>query len=305
MLAQVINQEYDRQFNGGSVARNHQNHQNDEINNPESKMNLAYYQKCKLLVEAVNSLLLRVEEKQLLKELRARGGWFAELTQKKIDTMCQSYFWLKNNEDLNLASITHEALLKLLKLKDRIKSQVVELFQQQAEGILTTKLLKKLQNIATVGTSQLGAIAKVAVGMDGRQGAIVCKHLAKVVETIDKQNEETQEILLSIASDLEESVNVDDTESVQSFTEKLMAAEEMLANQIEVEVVREAIKNKSVEPGGKALQSLQKFNVLLTKTKRVGEDLLQSSSKLTGNIKSEIETRLATLGHVQLSLDFT
>ena len=304
MLAQVINQEYDRQFNGGSAARNHQNHQNDDINSPESKMNLAYYQKCKLLVEAINSLLLQVEEKQLIKELRARGGWFAELTQKRIDTMCQSYFWLKNN-DFNLASITHEALLKLLKLKDRIKAKVVELFQQQAEGILTTRVLKKLQNIATVEMSQLGAIAKVAVGMDGRQGAIVCKHLAKVVETIDKQSPESQEILLSIASDLEESVNVDDTESVQSFTEKLMAAEEMLANQIEVEVVREAIKNKSVEPGGKALQSLQKFNVLLTKTKRVGEDLLQSSSKLTGNIKSEIETRLATLGHVQLSLDFT
>ena len=304
MLAQVINQEYDRQFNGGSAARNHQNHQNDDINSPESKMNLAYYQKCKLLVEAINSLLLQVEEKQLIKELRARGGWFAELTQKRIDTMCQSYFWLKNN-DFNLASITHEALLKLLKLKDRIKAKVVELFQQQAEGILTTRVLKKLQNIATVEMSQLGAIAKVAVEMDGRQGAIVCKHLAKVVETIDKQSPESQEILLSIASDLEESVNVDDTESVQSFTEKLMAAEEMLANQIEVEVVREAIKNKSVEPGGKALQSLQKFNVLLTKTKRVGEDLLQSSSKLTGNIKSEIETRLATLGHVQLSLDFT
>jgi len=267
-------------------------------------MNIAFYRKCALLVKSVNNFPPEMEEKNILKELKSKGGWLAELTPKKLNLFCQHYFWIKYNDKLDLAKITHEALLKLLKLKDNIKTKIIEIFQEREEEILSVPVLNKLKNIAVLELSRLGTVAKLATEMDGKQGLITCKHLAKVADAISKQNEDTQEILLTLASELSEVVAIEDVESVKEFSNKVLAAEEMLANQIDVEIVKESLQSETAEYGSDCLRSLAKFNSLLIQTKAEGEEILSSSNALTGSIKAEIEQRLNTLGHVQLNLNF-
>ena len=110
--------------------------------------------------------------------------------------------------------------------------------------------------------------------------------------------------MLAIAVEASEAVNVDDKDSLESFESKVMAAEEMLANRMKPEVVKEAINSGCVEPTGTVLKALTKFNQKLAEAKKFGENCISSFSQINGEAKEEIKQRLKVLGSIQLSLNF-
>ena len=278
-------------------------------NQEEGQINALFLHKCKKLIDFYQSEE-GLSEKELLKALKQKGGWFSELTNTKIQHMISSYWWVLSQEmsEQDLSLFTSEAFQKFLKLKDKVKTKIWEIFNCEEnhdyEGIITTKILAKLKDHAIAEMSQLGAIAVLACEQEGKAGLIARKIISEVTQKIEKTDEETQASLLKISAEIAETTNIADTESLKSFKGQMLAAEELLANQVPFEEVKKALEQDILEPSGESFSLLGKFNASLSKTKQKGESLISSTKQVSGKIREELEEKLNALGNIQLALDF-
>lgn len=266
--------------------------------------------KCNAIVNYFKNAPPEAEEKQLIKELRAKGGWYSELSPKKIHNMCSAHHWCDRAADVsfNFRWFTFSAFQKFISLKDGVKWKIWEIWSEEdcefTGEVITLPLLKKLKDMAMCRLSDLGTIADVASEMEGKGGLIARRIVAQVTELIEKSDEVSKEELLAIASDASEGVNPDDKDSLESFRLKVVAAEEMLANRIDPKIVEEAIASGCVEPTGTTLKALAKFNQKLVEAKKFGESCISSAAQISGEAKKEIKCRLNALGDIQLALNF-
>ena len=280
-------------------------------NKQDSAMIESWLDKCDSLVDYFQSAPSEAEEKQLVRELKAKGGWYSELSPKRINDMCAAHHWCNratNEINFDFRWFTFSAFQKFISLRDGVKWKIWEVWSEEdcelSGEIITIPLLKKLKDMATCRLSELKMIADLASEMEGKGGLIARKVVAQVTELIEKSDESSKEELLAIASDASEGVNLDDKESLESFRFKVTAAEEMLANRMAPEVIKEAIASGCVEPTGTTLKALAKFNQNLANAKKFGESCISSFSQISGEAKKEIKHRLKYLGDIQLALNF-
>lgn len=309
-IAQLIRSEHQSRFESVNSAELAQKNIH-LINKEDSAMIKCWLDKCELLVRFFQSASPEISEKQLNKEIKAKGGWYSELSPKKISDMCAAHHWCDRAADeikFNFRWFTLAAFQKFISLKDGVKWTIWEVWSEEncefGGEVITLPILKKLKDMAMCRLSELKTIATLASEMEGKGGYIARKVVAKVTELIEKTDESTKEELLAIAVETSEAVNVDDKDSLESFESKVMAAEEMLANRMEPEVVKEAIASGCVEPTGTTLKALTKFNQKLAEAKKFGENCISSFSQINGEAKEEIKQRLKVLGSIQLSLNF-
>lgn len=313
-IAQLIRSEHQSQLESvvlADPAELAQKNIQSLINKEDSTMIKCWLDKCKLLVRFFQSASPEISEKQLNKEIKAKGGWYSELSPKKISDMCAAYHWVEMATEqigYEFRWFTFQSFQKFIGLSNKLKLTIWEVWNSNdcefAGEIITLPILKKLKDMAMCRLSELKAIATLASEMEGKGGYIARKVVAKVTELIEKTDESTKEELLAIAIEASEVVNVDDKDSLESFESKVMAAEEMLANRMEPEVVKEAIDSGCVEPTGTVLKALTKFNQKLAEAKKFGENCISSFSQINGEAKEEIKQRLKVLGSIQLSLNF-
>lgn len=309
-IAQLIRSEHQSRFESVNSAELAQKNIH-LINKEDSAMIKCWLDKCELLVGFFQSASPEISEKQLNKEIKAKGGWYSELSPKKISDMCAAHHWCDRAADeikFNFRWFTLAAFQKFISLKDGVKWTIWEVWSEEncefGGEVITLPILKKLKDMAMCRLSELKTIATLASEMEGKGGYIARKVVAKVTELIEKTDESTKEELLAIAVEASEVVNVDDKDSLGSFESKVVAAEEMLANRMEPEVVKEAIASGCVEPTGTTLKALTKFNQKLAEAKKFGENCISSFSQINGEAKEEIKQRLKVLGSIQLSLNF-
>lgn len=313
-IAQLIKTEHQSRLGkpASDPIENLAQNQNIHVTNrQDSEMILLFLSKCESLVDYFQNASPEAEEKQLIKELKAKGGWYSELSPKKINDMCAAHHWCDRAADeikFNFRWFTFAAFQKFISLKDGVKWTIWEVWSEEncefGGEVITLPVLKKLKDMAMCRLSELKTIAALASEMEGKGGLIARKIVAQVTELIEKSDESTKSELLAIASDASEGVNPDDKESLQSFQSKVVAAEEMLANRLPEAVVKEAISSGCVEPTGTTLKALAKFNQKLAEAKKFGESCISSFSQINGEAKKEIKQRLNTLGSIQLSLNF-
>ena len=314
-IAQLIKTEHQSRFGkpASDPIENLAQNQNIHVTNrQDSEMILLFLSKCESLVDYFQNASPEAEEKQLIKELKAREGWYSELSPKKINNMCAAHHWCDRAADeikFNFRWFTFQAFQKFISLKDGVKWTIWEVWSEEncefGGEVITLPVLKKLKDMAICRLSELKTIATLASEMEGKGGYIARRVVAKVTELIEKTDESTiKEELLVIAVEASEAVNVDDKDSLESFESKVMAAEEMLANRMKPEVVKEAINSGCVEPTGTVLKALTKFNQKLAEAKKFGENCISSFSQINGEAKEEIKQRLKVLGSIQLSLNF-
>ena len=313
-IAQLIKTEHQSRLGKTASDPDESLAQNQNIhmtNRQDSGMILSFLSKCESLVDYFYNASPEAEEKQLIKELKAKGGWYSELSPKKINDMCAAHHWCDRAADeikFNFRWFTFQAFQKFISLKDGVKWTIWEVWSEEncefGGEVITLPVLKKLKDMAMCRLSELKTIATLASEMEGKGGYIARKVVAKVTELIERTDESTKEELLAIAVEASEAVNVDDKDSLESFESRVTAAEEMLANRMEPEVVKEAIDSGCIEPTGTALKALAKFNKKLAEAKKFGENCISSFSQINGEAKEEIKQRLKVLGSIQLSLNF-
>lgn len=316
-IAQLIKTEHQSQFELVNPAELAQKNIQSLINEEDLTMIECWLDKCELLVRFFQSaspeISDEISEKKLNKEIKAKGGWYSELSPKKISDMCAAYHWVdKATEQIgfNICWFTFQSFQKFIGLSNKLKLMIWEVWNSNECGefvgeIITLPVLKKLKDMAMCRMSELRTIADLAFEMEGKGGTLARRVVAKVTELIEKTDESTiKEELLAIAVEASEVVNVDDKDSLESFESKVMAAEEMLANRMKPEVVKEAINSGCVEPTGTVLKALTKFNQKLAEAKKFGENCISSFSQINGEAKEEIKQRLKVLGSIQLSLNF-
>lgn len=309
-IAQLIRSEHQSRFESVNSAELAQKNIH-LINKEDSAMIKCWLDKCELLVGFFQSASPEISEKQLNKEIKAKGGWYSELSPKKISDMCAAHHWCDRAADeikFNFRWFTFAAFQKFISLKDGVKWNIWEVWSEEncefGGEVITLPVLKKLKDMAMCRLSELKTIATLAFEMEGKGGLVARKAVAKVTELIEKTDESTKQELLEIAVEASEVVNVDDKDSLESFESKVMAAEEMLTSRMKPEVVKEAIASGCVEPTGTVLKALTKFNQKLAEAKKFGENCISSFSQINGEAKEEIKQRLKVLGSIQLSLNF-
>lgn len=279
----------------------------DADQNLEDKIMIeAWLRKCEAIVEAfANSS--GISEKQIIKDLQSKGGWFAEVTLKKaIDMAATWHFCQRATEEFGfkISSFTFEAFLKFQKLKSSVKEKIWEIFNSKDDFIINTKVLKKLKDEAIVNMSRL-SIAPLAAGIQEKSGLIARQIVAQVDELIGKQNEETQELLVEVAEKATETTNLDDKASLKNWQAIVSSTEELAANGVDRDRIFSLLKEGNLEPKGVAAAALEKFRECLDKAKKTGKELVEKLHQASEQKALEI-IRGATekLAPIQLTLEF-
>lgn len=280
----------------------------DADQNLEDKIMIeAWLRKCEAIVRAFRDNP-GTPEKQIIKNLQSKGGWFAEVTLKKaIDMAATWHFCQRATEEFGfkISSFTFEAFLKFQKLKSSVKEKIWEIFNSKDDlDVINTKVLKKLKDEAIVNMSRL-SIAPLAAGIQEKSGLIARQIVAQVDELIGEQNEETQELLVEVAEKATETTNLDDKASLKAWKTIVSSAKELDSNGVDRDRILALLKNGNLEPKGVAAAALEKFRECLDEAKKTGKELVeklhQASEQKALEIISNATEKLAP---IQLTLEF-